>query len=90
MKYITFYNESDNFSEILNDTDIKKYAKLKIKWSNYLMIGLSEYKSESIISIITLKYGDNMVNNLTKDFTPIPKVDYFPKKDKNKYSKSKN
>lgn len=89
MKYITFYNEFDNFSEILNDADIKKHAKLKIKWSHYLMIGLSEQKSDSIISMITLKYGDSMVNNLTKDFTPIPKVDYMPKKDKTKYSKSK-
>jgi hypothetical protein len=88
MKYFTFYRELNDFDDILNDTDIKKNAKLKIKWDQYLMIGISESKNESVCSMITLKYGDSMVNNLTKDFTPVPNVDYIPKKDKSKYSQS--
>ena len=78
MKYFTFYRESNNFDDILKDS--KKYIKLKIKWSNYLMLGISEYKTDSVSSIIMLKYGDDMVTDLVKDFTPKPDIDYIPKR----------
>jgi hypothetical protein len=78
MKYFTFYRESNNFDDIL--TDVKKNAKLQIKWGNHLLLGISEVKTDSICSIITLKYGDDMVNGLTKDFTPKPNIDYIPKR----------
>lgn len=87
MKYFTFYRESNKFDDILNDASIKKYIKMKIKWDQHLLIGVSDLQDSSAISMITLKYGDEMVNNLTKDFTPIPGIDYKPKKDKNKFVK---
>lgn len=77
MKYITFYRESDNFDDILNDMNIKKYVQEKIKWLNYLRIGVSDNK-ETLFSYITLKYGDEMRSKLTEDYSPIPNVDYTP------------
>ncbi len=49
------------------------------------MIGLDCQNNDSINSIVTLKHSDDMVNNLTKDFTPIAGIDYIPKKDKNSF-----
>jgi hypothetical protein len=87
MKYFTFYRESNKFDDILDDASIKKYIKMKIKWNQHLLIGVSELHDSSAISVITLKYGDEMVNNLTKDYTPEPGIDYKPEKDKNKFVK---
>ncbi len=80
MKYFTFYKESNNFDDILNDINIKKSITTKIHWNHYLMIGINEYKkdAEKIFSYITLKYGDEMRNKLTKDYRPIPNIDYTP------------
>lgn len=79
MKYINFYRENNNFDDILNDTNIKKHIKEKIKWLNYLRIGIKE-SEERIFSYITLKYGDEMRNKLTEDYSPIPHIDYIPKR----------
>ena len=45
-------------------------------------------KHEQSFSYITLKYGDEMKQELVKDFTPIPGVDYIPKRDANQYKKT--
>jgi hypothetical protein len=44
------------------------------------MIGIYIEGNEQNFSLITLKYGEDMVNSLTKDFTPVAGVDYMPKK----------
>jgi hypothetical protein len=80
MKYYTFYRESNNFDDILSDKPVKKIIATKIKWHQHLMIGIHKEGNEQNFSLITLKYGEDMVNNLTKDFTPIAGVDYMPKK----------
>lgn len=85
MKYYTFYRENNNFDDILNDINLKKTIKFKIKWKSYLMIGIPE--DERQFSYITLKYGDDIKPPDIKDFTPVPGVDYVPKKDKNKFTK---
>jgi hypothetical protein len=85
MKYYTFYRESNNFDDLLSDPIIKKIADTKIQWTNYLMIGIELFKNDQNFSYITLKYGDDMINSVSKDFTPIPGIDYNPKKDKNKF-----
>jgi hypothetical protein len=77
MKYITFYRENDNFDDILNDINLKKHIHEKIKWLNFLRIGLNDDKS-TLFSYITLKYGDEMRTKLTEDYSPIPNVDYLP------------
>lgn len=87
MKYYTFYRENNNFDDILNDQIIKKIIDEKIRWFQYLIIGMND-KHEQTFSYITLKYGDEMKQDLVRDFSPVPGVDYIPKQDASKYVKS--
>ena len=77
MKYYTFYRENNNFDDILNDAIIKKIIDEKIRWFQHLIIGMND-KHEQTFSYITLKYGDEIRNSLTKDYSPKPNVDYTP------------
>ena len=86
MKYYTFYRENNNFDDILNDQIIKKIIDEKLRWFQYLIIGMNE-KHEQTFSYITLKYGDEMKQELVKDFSPVPGIDYIPKKDASQYVK---
>jgi hypothetical protein len=86
MKYYTFYRENNDFEEILKDNILKPIIDTKIKWYQNLMIGVSD-KNEGTLSYLTLKYGDEIVQNNHKDFTPVAGVDYIPKKDKTKFIK---
>jgi len=87
MKYYTFYRENNDFKDILNDPTIKKSIDTKISWYQHLTIGVTS-KTDQIQSLITLKYGDEMVQDVVKDFSPVPGVDYIPKKDASKFTKS--
>ena len=88
MRYYTFYRESNNFDDILKDPILKKDIDEVIHWDQYLIIGLYETeKNNQNNSYITLKYGDEMKNDLIKDRSPIPGVDYVPKKDLTIYKK---
>jgi len=82
MKYYTFYRESNNFDDILCDVIIKKFADTKLRWHKYLMVGINESikDSDQYYSLLTLKYGEDMVSTVCKDFTPVAGVDYIPKK----------
>lgn len=82
MKYITFYRESNKFADILTDVVVKKSITQKVSWHQYLMIGLADFdgKNEQVISYVTLKYGDDMRNDVVKDRSPIMGVDYIPKR----------
>lgn len=86
MKYITFYRENNNFDDIIKDSQLKKLICTKITWTNYLLVGLEESKTtEQVLSIITLKYGDEIKTSLTKDYSPIANVDYVPDQDLTKW-----
>jgi hypothetical protein len=89
MKYFTFYRENNNFKEMLTDPALKKIIRTQIQWSQHLMIGLDELndKTAHTISYLVIKYGDDLTNNLAKDFTPVSGVDYAPDDSKNKYTK---
>ena len=87
MKYYIFYRENNKFDDILNDSSIKRFISLKLTWFQYLMIGLSDKSNDRHYSYITLKYGEDIRKLDTIDRTPIPMVDYIPKKDKNTFSK---
>lgn len=78
MRYVTFYRESSDFEDILKDPNIKKLIYEKTKWFQHLTLGIKD--DEKIFSYITLKYGDEIRTNLVKDFSPIPNIDYTPKK----------
>jgi hypothetical protein len=82
MKYYTFYRENNNFDDIESDTIVKKFAATKIRWYQYFMIGINKDGNDQNFSMLTLKYSEDMVNNLTKDFTPVAGVDYTPNKPK--------
>ena len=88
-KHYTFYREDNNFSDILNDVSIKKLIDEKIRWYQWLTIGIADTeKNNQAFSLITLKYGDDMKQDHIKDFSPVPGVDYIPKKDASKFKKS--
>jgi|APGre2960657373_1045057.scaffolds.fasta_scaffold241232_1 hypothetical protein len=77
MRHFTFYRESNNFDDILNDVALKKKIHFKIRWSNHLEIGINHYSDEGLITYIELKYGESIIR-LTKDYSPIPNIDYIP------------
>ena len=88
MKHYTFYREDNNFTDILNDVSIKKLIDEKIRWYQWLTIGIADTtKNSQSFSLLTLKYGEDMVSSVCKDFTPVAGVDYVPKKDKKLFSK---
>ena len=80
MKFITFYRESNNFDDILNDIVIKKKLSIKISWKQHLCVGIVNFdnSNDKILSYITLKFGDEIVDRVCKDRTPIPNIDYIP------------
>lgn len=86
MKYYTFYRENNNFDDILTDTIVKKIIDERLRWYQYLIIGMND-KHEQTFSYITLKYGDEMKQELVKDYSPVPGVDYIPKRDASQYPK---
>ena len=88
MKYYTFYRESNKFDDILNDAILKKSIDEIVTWYQHLVIGVHETdKTDQNSSYITLKYGDEMQNDLVKDRSPVPGIDYVPKRDASKYKK---
>ena len=82
MKYLTFKRDSNKFDDILLDPQIKNKFKYRITWNRHLLIGIDENNSghEQLISYILLKHGDDVVDLVAKDYTPVPNVDYIPKK----------
>lgn len=79
MKYFTFKRDFNNFDDILKDPPIKKFIKYKIRWSKHLMLGFSD-DDESAHGYLVLKYGEELINPINRDFTPVPNVDYVPKR----------
>lgn len=80
MKYYNFYRESNDFTDILNDMNIKSNICVKMTWSNHLLIGLKYNVDDSILGYIVLKYGDDIVKLTDRDYSPKPYVDYIPLK----------
>lgn len=80
MKYYTFKRESNDFTDILTDTVLKKAIATKIKWKHHLMVNFKSNVDEGILGYVILKYGECIINPVEKDYTPIPNVDYIPKR----------
>ena len=76
MKYYNFYRESNNFDDILNDTNLK--IKFKIQYLQNLILGFGYNPDEKLMAYIVLKYGDDIKNLTDFDYTPIPYKDYTP------------
>jgi hypothetical protein len=79
MKYFIFYREDNDFEDILNDKDVKKYFHYKMKFHHYLIIG-TESVNDEVQSYLVLKYGDSMKDKsyVFPNRKPIPFVDYTP------------
>ena len=80
MKYYKFHRESNKFDDILKDKNIKKYSDIVTVWYQYCSIGIEDHLNDKIASYIVLKYGDSLIDELTKDYSPLPMIDYIPKK----------
>lgn len=78
MHEFTFYRQSNDFDDILKDRVFKKYIKTKLRWTDHLLIQLELESNHNILGYIVLKYGDDIVKELCKDFSPIPYVEYTP------------
>jgi hypothetical protein len=76
----TFKRESNNFDDILKDANIKKHIHESTTWTGHLMIVLDDFNKDidKVKMYITLKYGDDIQPMLTKDYSPIPNIDYIP------------
>lgn len=80
MTQYIFQRESNDFTDILNDPTFKKKIVTKISWKGFLLIKLDDYEKK-LDSYIVLKYGDELrTGGLVPDRTPVPFVDYQPKK----------
>ncbi len=79
MKYIIFNREDSNFKDILTDPNLKSIVRFKLAWRKHLKIGIPLTQAK-LLSYIELKYGDNIVNRVCRDFSPVPQVDYSPKR----------
>lgn len=81
MKFYTFRRESNDFEDILKDNNIKKKFDMILRWNNHLQIGIEDTtENEKISSFIMLRYGDDLIDKVCEDYTPIPGVDYIPKR----------
>lgn len=78
MKYYTFRRESNDFSDILADPGIKKALSVKIVWNDHLMIGLADsVNNDQLMGYIVLKFGEDIVQPIERDFTPVAGRDYI-------------
>lgn len=79
MKYFIFYREDNNFTDILDDKDVKKHFRYKMKFNHYLIIG-TESLNDEVQSYLVLKYGDSMKDKsyVFSNRKPVPFVDYTP------------
>lgn len=80
MNIYYFYRDSDNFDDIIKDIVIKNLIRTKIRVKNYLILELVDQSDSKIEGYITIKYGDSFTQLSDKDYTPIPNVDYTPKR----------
>jgi hypothetical protein len=81
MKYYTFHRENNDFEDILKDNNIKKTFDIILRWKNHLQIGIDDNKeNEKISSFIMLRYGDDLIDKMCEDYSPISGVDYQPKR----------
>lgn len=78
---ITFYRESNNFNDITDDPALKN-AKIShvLKFHNHLLLCIPG--SDDVVSYLTLKHGDDIIDNdtLFQDFSPVMYKDYWPVK----------
>jgi hypothetical protein len=80
MKTFIFKRENLNFDDVLKDKTIKSAIKQKYRFSDYLIIRVKEVPG--VLAYITLMFSEELVSmySIVPNRTPIPNVDYVPKK----------
>ena len=82
MKYFTFYDESNDFKELLKDPSIKKHISTSLQWGEHLTLGFYSDTEDGVFAYLILKYGEKIVKRLDFDYTPVPGKDYVPQRKK--------
>lgn len=77
--FFYFFRESNNFDDIMTDVSIKKHIKTQILCFQYLILGVTDI-DDKIQSYIMIKYGEDTISLTEKDYSPIPNIDYLPKR----------
>lgn len=84
MKGFVFKRSNNNFVDILSDKNIKKHIYVHMEYLGHLILLMLDNngKIDELHTYITLKYGEDLVDfkDFVKDRTPVPHVDYVPKK----------
>ena len=83
MKHFTFYDESNDFKELLKDPSIKKHISTKLSWGEHLLLGFYSDTDDSVFGYLILKYGEKIKKLTDFDYTPIPGKDYVPQRKSN-------
>lgn len=78
MIFYTFYDLNNDFTDLTKDRVVK--AHFKISWDKHIMLGFEDEADEKMLGYILIKYGEMIRNPFELDRTPIPNVDYIPKR----------
>lgn len=79
MKFYTFERESNDFSDIETDTNIKRHIKYRVRCNKLFYFGINDDINDTLQSYIVLKYGEDLKENICPDRKPIEGVDYISK-----------
>lgn len=77
---LLFKNIDNDFSDILTDVNVKPRIKTKMQFDQHLFLNLNFEDDNQFYSYILLKFGESLIKITEKDYTPIPKIDYYPRK----------
>lgn len=82
MKYYVFNRTTNDFSDIINDASLKNKIFTKIKFPNRLLLGISSKEIEELDTYLRIKYNGEIASleQHVKDLSPVPHVDYIPRK----------
>jgi hypothetical protein len=71
MIYYTFKRESNNFTDILKDSSLKKEIDFQLSWNKHILLGFRDDVPQKILGYIVIKYGEEIVNPFEFNYLPI-------------------
>jgi hypothetical protein len=79
MIHYTFKRESNDFTDILKDSSLKKEIDFQLSWNKHILLGFRDDVPQKTLGYIVIKYGDEITNPFEFNYLPIANVDYIPK-----------
>ena len=70
MIHYTFKRESNDFTDILKDSSLKKEIDFQLSWNNHILLGFRDDVPQKILGYIVIKYGDEITNPFEFDYIP--------------------